>query len=72
MLLDVETTVAYSFCLMYCSLHEAMPLVVQQLSELWSLRMIKLLFEPLFLFTASLDSSLSEASSYAAASPSKS
>jgi len=54
------------------SLHEAMPLVVQQLSELWSLKMIKLLFEPLFLFTGSFDCSLSDGGSLPAASPSKS
>jgi len=36
--------------------HDAMPVVVEQLSELWSLRIIKLLFDPLFTYIATLAS----------------
>jgi len=39
------------------SVHEAMPIVVEQLSELWSQQMIKLLFDPLFSYMSALASS---------------
>lgn len=38
------------------SLNEAMPIVTEQLSELWSMKMIRLLFEPLFCYASTLDS----------------
>lgn len=38
------------------SLNEAMPLVTNQLAELWSMKMINLLFEPLFCYASTVDS----------------
>ena len=47
---DISTMLIEIIFLCLHSLHEAMPVVVQQLQLLWSLRIIKLLFEPLFVY----------------------
>jgi len=53
-----------------CSVHEAMPVVVDQLSGLWSLRLIKLLFDPLFTYVSALVTPADPTSAAAAATPS--
>jgi len=57
------------------SVHDVMPMVVEQLSLLWSLRLIKMLFDPLFTYMSALGSphqSNTSVSSVAAVSPSPS
>ncbi|ESN93513.1 hypothetical protein HELRODRAFT_115562 [Helobdella robusta] len=49
------------------NLNEAMPAVIKQISELWNIRMIHLLFEPLFTFALSIEPAATTPAATAAA-----